>query len=347
MKVLFNCNNSAFQSPGGGEILLLKTKEFLSKQNIKIKLFNQWEDKLTDHNILHNFGLSSNSYDLIKTAYNKKIPIAITPVYSWPSIRFAIRSGINLRQKLELSTYAILHNTNPINKLTNMGKMLNKASLILTDSHAEKNMILKNFKLNENKFKIAPYGVDKRFYHANKREFINKYKMEDFLLYTGRLEPRKNVLTLIKIANKFNLPLVIIGSGNYQGGEEYYNLCKKIAKKNIVFIDKIEHESSLLSSAYAAAKAVVLPSWLENPGLSVLEGGLAGANVLVTSRGSSKEYFKDYALYSDPFDNKDIEKKLLMIYKKDKDNKLREHIKKNFIWEIVTKKIAKYYKDLV
>ncbi|MEK6932734.1 MAG: glycosyltransferase [Nanoarchaeota archaeon] len=347
MKVLFNCNNSAFQAPGGGEILLLKTREYLLKQKIKVKLFNQWEDKLTDHNILHNFGLSSNCYDLINTAYNKKVPVAITPIYSWPSMKFAFRSGLNLKNKLNLSLYAFLHNYKPINELTYANKMLKKANLILTDSKAEKDVLMKTFKLDKNKFKVAPYGVDKRFYNSNKKEFINKYDLEDFLLYTGRIEPRKNVLTLIKIANKFNLPLVIIGSGDYQSGNEYYNLCKKAAKKNIVFINKIEHESSLLSSAYAAAKAVVLPSWLENPGLSVLEGGLAGSNVLVTSRGSTTEYFSNYAFYVNPFDNKDIGKKLLMVYKKEKDNKLREHIKKNFIWEVATSRVAKYYKDLL
>src|SRR3989344_4379710 len=293
MKVLFNCNNSAFQAPGGGEILLLKTKEFLTKNGIKTKLFNQWEDKLKDYNILHNFGLSSNCFDLIKAAYNKKINVAITTIYSWPSLRFALRAGINLKLKLSLSGYSLLHGTHILNKTTNAYKMLKMASIILTDSKAG-----------------------------------------------------KNVLTLIKIASRHKLPLLIIGSSSYQGGNEYYKLCKKFVKKNIIFIDKIDHDGSLLSSAYAAAKAVVLPSWLENPGLSVLEGGLAGANVLVTSRGSAREYFEDYASYINPFDNKDIERKLLMVYKKEKDKELSIHIKKKFIWEVVTNKIKEAYNDL-
>ena len=79
-----SCNNSAFQAPGGGEILLLKTMEFLIKQGVNVKLFDQWHDKLQDYDILHNYGLSNNCYDLIKVAHNKKVPVAITPVYSWP-----------------------------------------------------------------------------------------------------------------------------------------------------------------------------------------------------------------------------------------------------------------------
>lgn len=347
MKILFNCNNSAFQAPGGGEILLLKTREFLIKKGIRVKLFDQWNDKIEDYDIFHNFGLSNNCYDLINSAYNKKVPVTITPIYSWPSLKFAIRSGITIKNQINLGIYAMLHTNHFLNKFTYAYKILNKSSIILTDSKAEKNEILKSFKLSNNKFKIASYGVDKRFYKANKKEFVNKYNMEDFLLYTGRIEPRKNVLTLIKITSKLDLPLVIIGSKNYQGGDYYYNLCKKAAKKNVTFIDRIDHESSLLASAYSAARAVVLPSWLENPGLIALEGGLAGANVLVTSRGSAKEYFEDYAFYVNPFDNEDTEKKIIQVYKREKDKDLALHIKKNFIWEVVTEKIAKCYKELV
>ena len=347
MKILFNSNNSGFQAPGGGEILLLKTKEFLIKKGIKVKLFDQWSDKLVDYDIFHNFGLSNNCYDLINSAYNKKVPIAITPIYAWPSLKFAFKGGDKLKNKINSAAYSIIKSTHYLNNLLYLTKMLKKADIILTDSKAERNILMRNYRLKENKFRTAPYGVDKRFYKSNPKEFIEKYKLEDFILYTGRIEPRKNVLTLIRIANELNLPLVIIGGGNYQKGDYYYNLCKKIAKKNVHFLGIFNHESSLLSSAYAASKVMALPSWLENPGLSALEGGLAGANVLVTSIGSAREYFKNYAFYVNPNSYKDIKKKLILAYKKEKDNELALHIKKNFIWEVVTNKVAESYKELI
>ena len=59
------------------------------------------------------------------------------------------------------------------------------------------------------------------------------------------------------------------------------------------------------------------------------------------------EYFKNHAFYVNPFNNKDIEKKIIQVYKKEKDNELRMHIKKNFIWEVVTNNILKAYKDML
>ena len=345
MKILFNCNNTAFQSKGGGEVLLLKTKEYLEKGNIKIKFFDQWQDKIEDYGILHNFGLSANCYDLINLSYNKNIPIVVTPIYSWPSIRFAIRSGFTLDHKLKLGIYAFFHNTNFINNLTAVKKILNKANKILPDSKIEADLLSKTFKINKNKFYPVPCGVDSRFYKTSKKEFVDKYGLEDFVLYVGRIDPRKNVLKLIRIMNKLKFPLVIIGR-NLPHEKEYYDMCKKLAKNNIHFLGWIDHESSLLESAYAAAKVVVLPTFLETPGLSTLEGGLAGANIVVTSRGSAREYYKDYAHYVNPFNEKDIKDGIARAYKEEKNINLREHIRKNFLWNNVVKKVKQVYNTL-
>src|SRR3989338_1033022 len=132
MKILFNSNNNGFQAPGGGEILLLKTKEFLTKKGVKIKLFDQWSDKLTDYDILHNFGLSNNCYDLINVASNKKVPIVITPIYAWQSLKFAFKSNDKLKNRINLAAYSIIKSTPYINNLIPLAKMLKKADMILT-----------------------------------------------------------------------------------------------------------------------------------------------------------------------------------------------------------------------
>ena len=90
MKILFNNSNIGFQHPGGGEVLLLKTKEYLEKAGIKVKLFNPWEDKLNDFDLLHNFGKSNNCYDVVNFAHLQKVPIALTPIYNRPSLKYSL-----------------------------------------------------------------------------------------------------------------------------------------------------------------------------------------------------------------------------------------------------------------
>jgi hypothetical protein len=49
-----------------------------------------------------------------------------------------------------------------------------------------------------------------------------------------------------------------------------------------------------------ANRVFIIPFWLETPSIAALEAGLAGCTVIITNRGSTREYFGDRALYCDP-----------------------------------------------
>lgn len=142
------------------------------------------------------------------------------------------------------------------------------------------------------------------------------------------------MLTLLKAYEDIEIPLVIIGHFNPLE-YEYFLECKKVAKhnRNIHFIGYMSPNSEELLSAYAAAKVFVLPSGFETPGLSALEAGLAGCNLVITKGGSTTEYFKNYASYVNPASKEDIKKKILEAYERPKNNELKEHILNNYTWE--------------
>ena len=100
------------------------------------------------------------------------------------------------------------------------------------------------------------------------------------------MEYRKNQLQFLKGMMKNNLPIVFIGNNKFNKG--YTALCKKLsdARGNVLFIDHISQE--YLFSAYINARVHVLPSWYETPGLSSLEAGAAGCNIVVSDRGSTR-----------------------------------------------------------
>jgi len=344
MKVLMNTMPTSFQAIGGGGIVALKTAEYLRKRKINVKLFNYWQDKISDYDILHNVGTAAVCYDVINSAYSQKIPVALTTIYDFHSIHYIIKSQIPLKTKAKQIAYNILNKY--FLKLSKVKKMLDQASILFPDTWMEGNFLIKNFKISRNKVFPVPHGVDERFMYAKPNLFHNKYGLKDFVLYVGRIDIRKNVLTLIRALKNTNIDLVIIGKAE-PDQQLYFEKCKKEAGKNVHFLGQFPHESKLLESAYAAAKVVTLPADYETPGLVGLEAGLAKANVVITERGSTKDYYKDYVWYVNPESIKDIKAKILAAYKAEKNNELRDHVRKNFLWDKVAKKTLEGYKKVL
>lgn len=343
MKILFNTHSRAFQNPGGGEIQLLKTKEHLEKEGIKVKNFNKFEDKIKDYDILHNFTTLRDCYDTIRYAYQNKIPIALSTIWWPPSIGYALKSNQPFTNKLKTLGYIFINKYN-LFKLSKVKEMMEMTNILLPNSKIEGGMITKHFGIKQDKIHPVPNGVDDKFAKANSKLFQEKYGLKDFILYVGRIEPIKNVLSLIKAVR--DKPIVIIGEAP-EDQKSYKELCKKEASKNIKFLGKINHNDPLLESAYASCDTLVLPSWHETTGLVALEAGLAGAKIVITSRGATKEYFKNYVEYINPANTKDIKEKIEVSLKKEKTNELKNHILNNYLWKHVALKTKEAYEKIL
>jgi len=329
MKVLFSVYPWAFQSPGGGEIMLLKTKEALEKKGIQVKLFDQWNDKLTDYDILHTFGSVKECLGLMQTAKSLGVKNVLSPIY-WSTLQRAFLEHGNLGKKTELTLRHFFKIVAPIIPSPRR-EMLECADLLLPNSNAEAEQVSRMFSIKKEKMQIVYLGADEKFSKADKTEFMQKFAIRDFILSVGRIEPRKNQLNLIKAVNGTGLKLVIIGNP-VSGYENYYQQCKKLADKNILFINRLNHESTLLASAYAACNVFILQGWFETPGLVALEAAMAGANLAVTEAGSTKEYFKDYAQYFNPADPISIREAIFKSLYKPNCKEIKEYILNNFSW---------------
>ncbi len=344
MKVLMNTMPTSFQAIGGGGIVAIKTAEYLEKEKIKVKLFDYWKDKISDYDILHNVGTASVCYDVINSANAQKVPVALTTIYDFHNLSYIIKSAIPLQTKAKQIAYNILNKY--FQKYSKVKKMLDQSSILFPDTWMEGNFLIKNFKIPKNKVFPVPHGVDERFMYAKPNLFVKKYGLKDFILYVGRIDIRKNVLNLIRALKNTDIDLVIIGKAE-PDQQLYFEKCKKEATNKVHFLGQFPHESKLLESAYAAAKVATLPADYETPGLVGMEAGLAGANVVITERGSTKDYYSNYAYYVNPDDIKDIRNKLLQAHKAERNLELRDHIKKNFLWDKVAKKTLEGYKQVL
>jgi glycosyltransferase involved in cell wall biosynthesis len=133
------------------------------------------------------------------------------------------------------------------------------------------------------------------FYNATGDEFVNKYKLENFVLFTGNIIPRKNPLLLAKVLNKLQLNGVFIGSGDY-GGSSYLESFKReiyISNGRLIWINGLGSEDPMLASAYHAARVFCLPSRSETQPQSALEALVAKKPIILAN--------KPYA-YQSPFE---------------------------------------------
>jgi len=352
IRVLYYTDPTAFQIFGGGEIHMLKTKEYLEKgnRNTSLKFFDTFKDRLDDYDILHIFHMRPDCLSICRLAKKRGLRVVLTPIYSsgakdvpetwkYESVLVKMMSKARIFY-VNLNNYGFA----TFRTLYPFRDFLELADVVLPNSRMEAVDLSREFKVDLKKFFPIHLGVERKFANVKPDLFVKKYGLKDFVLYVGRIDPGKNVFKLLEACGNIDVPLVIIGGYNYWE-PEYFEKCKKYAegKKNIHFLGSFPSESEELVSAYAAAKVFVLPSWLEIPGLSALEAGLAGCNVVITSRGSTTEYFKNYATYVNPASKEDIRKKVLDAFERPRTDNLRHFILNNYTWEKTATKTLDAY----
>jgi len=154
------------------------------------------------------------------------------------------------------------------------------------------------------------------------------------------------VLSFFKAVAKINHPVVFIGR-IIKSGETEKALEEANKNKNIKIIEAIDNNSPLLTSAYAACDTFVLPSLYETPGIAALEAGLAGAKVVITPNGGTRDYFKDMVEYVDPYSIDSIQIGIEKALNKTKNDNLKKHIGQNFLWSKIADESIKVYQEVL
>jgi len=343
MAIYFYLYPSAFQNPGGGEVQLLKTKQYLEKQGIKISLYDQWRDRFEKGDLLHVFGSVKYCHGLMRTAKEVGVKLVLSTI-AWSDWSSALYTYPDWKQRalnvIRHAAKAFFPWTPSLRK-----SMMESADIVMPNSQAEACQLTRFFRIPRGKIRVIPNGVDAHYENGNPELFVSRYGLKDFFLCVGRIEPRKNQLALIRAHRGLERPLVLIGEtvSRYQ---EYEGMCRREAASNVHFLGYVPNDSELLRSAYAACDTFVLPSWFETPGLAALEAGLAGAKVVVTSGGSTREYFGEDAFYADPRRSSNIREAMTLASRQPRNDHLQQRIHQNYLWEKVASKVAECYGEL-
>jgi glycosyltransferase involved in cell wall biosynthesis len=342
MKVCFATYQSATLLKGGPRTQILQTTRCLENLGLDVKLFESWQDiRKEEIDIIHLFGANIGTYHLAREIHKLGIPMVVTPIFYSRHAAPFIRATVVVDKLIR----KFAHGT-----WTDFGldaEICSWAEQVLPNTSCEAHLVEKGFGIPAEKITVVSNGVEERFYHSDPTIFKKRYGIKNFILNVGHIGPeRKNVLRLICALENINHPAVIIGRIE---NNEYGKKCLEKAKKNprLLILDNIPNDSELLSSAYAACDVFVLPSLFETPGIAALEAALAGAKIVITPKGGTKDYFLDYAEYVEPTSVELIHHGILTALNKPKTNTLRNHVRNNFLWEQVAKKTFEIYNKIV
>lgn len=170
-----------------------------------------------------------------------------------------------------------------------------RASSILTISEFSKSEIIDVLGVPEEKIFVGYCGVDTDFYTPGKGFMTGidkKFELEQYILYVGTLEPRKNLKTIItafnKIAEKFkDVKLVLAGGLGWQPDETLNAINDSPYSDRIVRTGYVSNEEK--RDLLRNASCFVFPSIYEGFGMPVTEAMACGTDAIVSDSSSLSE----------------------------------------------------------
>ncbi len=244
---------------------------------------------------------------------------------------------------------------------TGLKRSMRRADIIVTDSEFSKREIIKYFPEYSEKIRVVPCGVDcERFRPCDSPERIEQVKKSleidgEYFLYVGTIEPRKNLVRLIRAYNVFKRhvqkpPKLVLAGAEGWLYDDIFSLVRKLRlEKQVIFTKYVPSED--MTPLMCGAVAFVFPSLYEGFGMPPLEAMACGVPVLTSGEASLPEVTGDCAVICDAYSVKSIAKGLYSLWKNPdlRHNLSRRGLEraKDFTWERSAEKLHEIYRELL
>jgi glycosyltransferase involved in cell wall biosynthesis len=324
MKVLMCIRSDYYRNFGGDSVQMLKTAEHLRKLDVEVDINSGDITDFSPYDVIHLFNLTrmGETYKYYKIARHYKKDIVLSPFY-WDMTRY-------YRHDNDTESIKLWERCNIYRK-----EIVKGCKVVYPNSYTEAEHLKKQICKSAN-YIVVYNGVDIISEETPLYSLKDRYSLDNYVLSVGRICPIKNQLILSQICKELNIPLVLIGNID---DKSYYGKCMSFeGTKYLGFMDSYN-----IYNAYRFAKLHVLPSFVETSGRSSLEAAASGCVIVSTDQSSAPEYFKDRALYCNPYDEASIYDAVKLGMKTKKDPELRKLVSDKCNWEVCTKVLYDSY----
>lgn len=174
--------------------------------------------------------------------------------------------------------------------------VMTESDFVTASSEFENVLISENYKIDKNKIKHIPPGVDREIFSINP-----SIKRENIFLSIGRIQPQKGQLEVLNFLNNFrkiesNFKCYFIGGPSGKSGDEYLEELRKSIKEadlgsHVEFLDSLPQTK--IKELLNRSKLLLHTSKFETFGLVAIEANSMGVPVLTTNKGSLVEIIEN------------------------------------------------------
>ena len=171
------------------------------------------------------------------------------------------------------------------------------ASMIITAAESMKREICEHLRVRPEKIRVTPFAPRRSFHPVALEETVETRRRlgveDEFILFVGTIEPRTNLLTLVRafaeIMRHTTLrPQLVIAGGEGWLMDELYSFIKQAGiNERVLFTGYVSEDD--LRALYSSCRVFVYPSLYEGFGLPPLEAMACGAPVITSNVSTLKE----------------------------------------------------------
>ncbi|WP_018676318.1 glycosyltransferase family 4 protein [Riemerella columbina] len=231
-------------------------------------------------------------------------------------------------------------------------KAAESADLVIAISEQTKRDIIEFLGISEDKIRVVYQGCHAAFKteisQDLKQKITNKYELpERFILNVGTIEPRKNLLSVVKALRETEIPLVVVGKKT-----SYY---KKVEQEIAQYKQKVKFLSGVtmreLAAIYQMTNLFIYPSLFEGFGIPVIEALFSKTPVITSNLSCLPEAGGADSIYINPYSAEDIRAKILHLWDNEEERNRRadkgfEFVQK-FNDDTIAKNLMAVYQELI